>query len=169
LTPLHEPGIAAYTGRRYNPAIDVAYYYVENIFFYTNAADVYFLTTSASTNMVNDFTVGKGVPRLIVIIGCDSGESWQNGFILAGAKVLISSGGFVDENTAASAISAFFNSLASGGTIDAARAAANSVIENTWNDFHADKPMQDFAIQNSADIIGTNTFYDIYPELKPKP
>ncbi len=160
----NQPAVAAYTGRTYNPAKDVAWYFVPGIFGgTTNAADLYFLSTSIMPNMVSDFTGGQGISRIVMIMGCDSGTSWQTGFTQAGAKVLVYSGGEGDASTASGAINAFFNTLASSqtSTIDQALSAANQIIDSYNSHPGALGQMNELAAVYGNAISGTNTFMDI--------
>ena len=78
----------------------------------------------------------------------------------AGAKVLISSGGAVDERTASLAITKFFNTLKEdGATIGAALAAANDVIDD--HNMHVDSHRQ---MEHGSGVSATSTFADIMKE-----
>jgi hypothetical protein len=126
-------------------------------------ADVYYLTTSEKPSMVNDFTEGKGMPRLVLIIGCESGESWQSDFTQAGAKALIYCGGEADAATASAAINAFFNTLASSGeaTIDQALDAANQIIDDYNAHPHSTGPMNHLTAVYGGGAWGARTFAEV--------
>ncbi|HUK82195.1 MAG TPA: hypothetical protein VLZ12_06125 [Verrucomicrobiae bacterium] len=160
----NQPGIAAYTGKICGittscPAGTPTY----DVSFFTYKADVYFLTNALTPNMVTDFISGKGVPRLVMLIGCESGTSWQDGFPRAGAKLLVYCGGNVAEPTASAAINAFFNTLASTGqaTINQARDAANLIIDDYNAHPGSTGQMDPFSAVYAAGVSGTNTFADI--------
>jgi hypothetical protein len=160
----NQPGIATFVGRVYDPARDTAWYFIPGVFGgTTNATVVYFLTTGYTPSIVTDFTTGgQGMSRLVLIIGCDSGTSWQAGFTQAGA-VLIYCGGDVDAATASRAIEVFFDTLASSSseTIEQALVVANQIISDYNGRSHPGLPGEMDEMHVSPIGSAARTFADI--------